>query len=101
MFEVTFETRDVVMPENAILLSPRRDFLESLGLEVINALAAHFLLANKPRAAKNSEVLRDRWAAHAESRSQLRYRRTTMPQAVEDRAPSGVGDGAKHIGMGG
>ena len=97
---MTFETRDVVEPEPAVLLCPLRHFFEALGLELIDALAAFFSLANESRAPQNAEVLRDRWPTDPETCGELRYRGAALPQAIEDRAPSGVGDGIEYICVG-
>jgi len=54
---MALETRDVLVPEPAILLSPLCDFLYSRGLELIDAVPSVFLLVNEVRGSKNSQVL--------------------------------------------
>ena len=98
---MTLETRDVVLPEPAVLLGPLRDFLNAVGLEPINALAPFPLFMNESRAPKNPQVLRDRRTTHPEPGCELIHRRRSFPEAVENRPPGGIGDREEDIGMGG
>jgi len=96
---VTLETGDVVVPEPAVLLCPFRYFFQTPGLELIDALATFSFFSHEARAPEYAEVLRDRRAADAKSRSQLGDRCAAVSQAIEDRAPSGVGDCVEDIGV--
>jgi hypothetical protein len=57
LFEVTLETRDVVVPESPVLFRPFCDFLDSLRLELVDALPSVFFLANESRASQDAQVL--------------------------------------------
>lgn len=44
------------MPELAVLLSPLRNLLDAIGLELIDALSPFLSLANQSRPPKHAEV---------------------------------------------
>ena len=100
MFEVLLETRDVAVPERPVLFRPVRNFLNPLGLELIDPLPPLFLLAHEPGVAKNAKMPRDRWPADAKTSGQLGHRRAPLPQAVEDGSASGIGYGLEDVGVG-
>ena len=64
---MALETRDVVVPEPSVLFGPLRDFLNPVGLELVDTLAAFLSLPNEPRASQNAEMLRDRGSRHAKA----------------------------------
>jgi hypothetical protein len=54
---MSLEARDAVVPQAPVLLGPLRDFLNAIGLELVDALASFFFFANESRASQHSQVL--------------------------------------------
>jgi len=98
---VTLETRQVLLPEPAVFLRPLRYFLNSRGLELVDALPAFLLFMNEARIAKNPQVLRYSRPTHSESWSELVHRRWTFSKSIENRPPRGVRDCAEHVRVSG
>ena len=53
---MVLEAGDVVLPELAILFCPLCNFLDSLRLELVKALAPFLLLTNEARSSQDPEM---------------------------------------------
>lgn len=94
---MTLETRQVLLPEPAVFLRPLRYFLNSRGLELVDALPSVPLFVDETCGPENPQVLRYRGAAHPESRRELIHRRRTLSQAIENGSPRRISDGVEDV----
>jgi len=97
---MAFEAHEIGRPEIPVRLDPLRHITQRAGREAVHALTSVAILANETGVAQHAEMLRDGWSSDVEPGRKLGNRGAAAPETIENRAPSGVGDGVKDIDTG-
>jgi hypothetical protein len=92
-FDEGFQIGEVRAPEGAILLDPRIDGTQRLGVKLIHAMSAFPVLANQMRTAKQAQVFGNGRAGNRESFGDLAGRLAAAAQQVKHGAACRIGEG--------
>src|SRR5262245_16256962 len=95
LVQVGVEAFERLLPEAAVLARPDRDLFQRLRVESADAEAPVASLLNQPRPLEVGEVLRHRLLRHAEGPREVRDRRRSARQTLEDRTASRICDGGQ------
>ena len=97
--EVSLQALEIERPEGAVALDPPVGLGERRRGELVAAQPSLAALADQARLAKDAEVLGDGGTAGAEVRGELADRAAPGAEAIQERAPGRVGDGAEDVGV--
>lgn len=90
-FDESFQVVQAGSPEDAILLDPVIDGAEGFGIELIDAMAAVAILADKMSAAEQAQVFGDGRSRNWKSAGNLPRRPRAAAEKIEDGAARGIG----------
>jgi hypothetical protein len=93
--EVSLDRVEALFPEPPIAGDPFAGRAEGCGLELAAAHPTVLPRFDEPRAFEGGEVLEHGGQGHVEGCGQLAHRRLAGAEAREDRAASGIGQGAE------
>src|SRR5918995_1263844 len=80
------------VPELAVLLEPRRLFLQPAPAELAGAHAPDLLRGDEPRLLQDADVLLDARQGHVELLGEVRNRSVCSPEVLQNAASGGVGE---------
>lgn len=89
------ELIEAAFPVRTLSIEPGLHLTKWSGHEVIGAYAPDLLRGHQTTGFEHAEVLLERGQGHVERRGQLRDRRRSLPEPLDDGEPGGVGEPAK------
>jgi hypothetical protein len=92
-FDKCFQIGQIHLPEIAILIEPGIDGAERLGIELVDAVAALAVFADKVGATQKAEVFGDGGAGDREGSSDGSGGLAAATEKIEDGAAGGIGKG--------
>jgi hypothetical protein len=99
-FDERFQVGQVHFPKSTVLIDPRIDGAERIGIELIDAVTAFAVFSYQVCAAEKTKVFRDGGTGDEESLGDFSGGLAATAQQIEDGATGGIGKGLES-GFGG